>query len=68
MLQQHAPAISAIYQADTVKQALRLVREHQPQIVFLDIQMQGETGFDLLQQSGDYTFEVIFVTATTAML
>jgi two-component system LytT family response regulator len=63
MLQQHTPAINAIYQADTVKQAIQLIGEYQPQIVFLDIQMKGETGFDLLQQIGDYSFEVIFVTA-----
>lgn len=63
MLRQHVPMISAIYQADTVKMALQLVNEHQPQIIFLDIQMQGETGFDLLQQTGDYNFEIIFVTA-----
>ena len=63
MLQQHTPVISAIYQADTVKQAIQLISEYRPQIIFLDIQMQGETGFDLLQQIGDYNFEVIFVTA-----
>ncbi|SRR5258706_4918217 len=63
MLQQHIPHIDTIYQADTIKQAIKLIDQHQPQIVFLDIQMQGETGFDLLQQSGDYNFEVIFVTA-----
>lgn len=63
MLQQHAPVIHTIYLADTVKQAIGLVREHQPQLVFLDIQMQGETGFDLLQQVSDLNFQVIFVTA-----
>jgi two-component system LytT family response regulator len=63
MLRQHTPVIKAIYQADTVKQAMLLVNEYQPQIIFLDIQMQGETGFDLLQQISDFNFEVIFVTA-----
>lgn len=63
MLQQHTPVIGTIYQADTVKQAIQLVSEYRPQIIFLDIQMQGETGFDLLQQIGEYNFEVIFVTA-----
>jgi two-component system LytT family response regulator len=63
MLRQHTPVIKAIYQADTVKQAILLVNEYQPQIIFLDIQMQGETGFDLLQQISDFNFEVIFVTA-----
>ena len=63
MLQKHTPVINSIYQADTVKQAIQLINEYQPQIVFLDIQMDGETGFDLLQQIGDFNFEVIFITA-----
>jgi len=63
MLHKHAPIINSIYQADTVNQAIQLISQYQPQIVLLDIQMNGETGFDLLQQSGDFSFEVIFITA-----
>jgi len=63
MLRKHTPVISSIYQADTVKQATQLINEYQPKIVLLDIQMNGETGFDLLQQIGDFNFEVIFITA-----
>ncbi|MBC7866960.1 MAG: response regulator transcription factor [Gloeobacteraceae cyanobacterium ES-bin-316] len=63
MLWQHCPEVSAIYQADNVQQAMLLVKEHCPNILFLDIQLQGETGFDLLQQMGEYHFEVIFITA-----
>lgn len=63
MLKQHTPVINPVYQAETIKQAMLVVTERQPKIIFLDIQMQGETGFDLLQQIGGYNFEVIFITA-----
>lgn len=63
MLQQHIPEISHIGQADTVKKALAFINEFHPQVVFLDIHMQGESGFDLLQQIPRQDFEVIFVTA-----
>ena len=63
MLRQHVPVIHSIYQADTVAKAIRLVTEYRPPVIFLDIQMQGETGFDLLQQITNYDFEVIFITA-----
>ena len=63
MLLQHVPEISGIWQADTVAKAISIIHESRPQIIFLDIHMQNETGFDLLQQITDYPFEVIFVTA-----
>ncbi len=63
MLQKHTPIINSIYQADTVDQAIQLINEYHPLIVLLDIQMNGETGFDLLQQMDNFNFEVIFITA-----
>lgn len=63
MLQQHIPGVATIYQAGTVQESMDLIEQHKPQLVFLDIQMQGETGFDLLQQIPQPCFEVIFVTA-----
>jgi two-component system, LytTR family, response regulator len=46
--------------ADTGRQ---LIVQHRPDLVFLDIQMPGKSGFDLLQSLTHYDFEVIFVTA-----
>lgn len=63
MIRQHIPGAGTISTAATVKDALALAETHQPSLVFLDIQMHGESGFDFLQQSGNYSFEVIFITA-----
>lgn len=46
-----------------VAEAVQAIQQHKPDVVFLDIQLQRETGFDLLTQLGDFDFEVIFTTA-----
>jgi two-component system, LytTR family, response regulator len=58
----HFPTLQVVAEADSVERAVEAVEKHRPDVVFLDIQMPGSTGFDFLEQaSGD--FEVIFVTA-----
>lgn len=47
----------------SVDEAIAAVQQHHPDVVFLDIQMQRETGFDLLEKLPEITFEVIFTTA-----
>ena len=39
------------------------ILQHNPDIVFLDIQMPGKTGFEMLQSLKNHNFELIFVTA-----
>jgi len=49
--------------AGSVKEAVELIKKHQPEIVFLDIEMPDESGFKLFDHFSQYTFEVIFTTA-----
>jgi two-component system, LytTR family, response regulator len=42
--------------------ALELIREKRPDVIFLDIHMPGETGFELLEKL-DYVPRIIFTTA-----
>lgn len=49
-------------EAATLEQARRLIRDHQPDVLFLDVMLAHETGFDLLQQI-EHTPSVVFVTA-----
>jgi two-component system LytT family response regulator len=56
------PEIKLVGEAANVPQAIDLVNRVHPDVIFLDIQMPGATGFDLLEQT-DITSKIIFVTA-----
>ncbi len=47
----------------SVEDGKQAIAKHQPDVVFLDVQIKDKTGFDLLQQLNDVKFEVIFTTA-----
>lgn len=55
--------IEAIPAGENVQSGIKAIEEHQPDIVFLDIQMPDGTGFDLLKAVSNKNFEVIFITA-----
>ena len=54
--------LEVVAEADCVSEAVKAVERVQPDVVFLDIQMPGESGFDFLEQASG-GFKVIFVTA-----
>ncbi len=55
--------VNVVAQAENVKEGLEKVEREKPDVVFLDIQMPDGTGFDLLEQLPEISFQVIFVTA-----
>lgn len=63
MLQKYFPDISVVDEASTVEEAINGIKQYNPNIVFLDIQMKGETGFDLLNSLTEINFALIFTTA-----
>jgi two-component system LytT family response regulator len=63
LLTENFPEISIIAHGKNVKSGLEALEKHNPDIVFLDIQMPDGTGFDLLKQLKNWDFEVIFTTA-----
>jgi two-component system LytT family response regulator len=63
MLQRYCPEIQVSGQASSVEEGLDGIKKHSPDIVFLDIQMNGETGFDLLNRLPEINFALIFTTA-----
>jgi two-component system LytT family response regulator len=50
-------------EADNIKDALRLIRQKDPDVVFLDIEMADGSGFDLLKKYDNPFFRIVFVTA-----
>ncbi|WP_143307507.1 LytR/AlgR family response regulator transcription factor [Chitinophaga vietnamensis] len=49
--------------ASKVSEAITLIGENAPDLLFLDIELPGQDAFDLLSQIAPVSFEVIFVTA-----
>ncbi len=63
LLEMHCSDVEILAEADSAASGAEAIREHQPQVVFLDIQMPGGSGFQLLEQVSDSNFKVIFTTA-----
>ena len=58
-----APDMEVIGEADNGRDAIRLIHEHRPQLLFLDIQMPEMSGFDVLKAlPEDLRPATIFVT------
>jgi two-component system, LytTR family, response regulator len=49
--------------ANSGKEGVALINEHQPNIVFLDVEMEDMTGFEMLDRLDKVDFRVIFTTA-----
>lgn len=49
-------------EANSCESAMELIKQNNPNLIFLDIQLKGETGFDLLELI-ENPIKVIFVTA-----
>ena len=57
------PNVKVVTECDNAKLAYQAILEHQPKLVFLDIEMPNGDGFDLLRMFKRIDFKVIFVTA-----
>ncbi len=55
--------IEVIATAQDPKEGLRLLEEKKPDLLFLDIEMPGMNGFELLEKVAPIPFDVIFTTA-----
>lgn len=67
LLALYAPDINIIGEADGVESGVEIINKLNPQVVFLDIQMNDGTGFDMLEKlseiNGKVTSHVVFITA-----
>jgi len=63
LLDNHCPTVSVVATADSAAQGLQLIQQYKPGLVFLDIEMPGKTGFELLASLPEINFKVIFTTA-----
>jgi len=62
-VKKYCPDVTVCGFGESVETGLKQIHEHQPDIVFLDIEMPYGNGFDMLDKVADITFETVFVTA-----
>ncbi|MCH5598116.1 LytR/AlgR family response regulator transcription factor [Niabella ginsengisoli] len=58
----HISDIEVVDEASNANEAIEKINSHQPDLIFLDIQMPGKTGFDMLSEL-EFIPKVIFTTA-----
>lgn len=63
-LKNYCPEVEVIGDAPSVVSGTKLLKQLTPDVVFLDIELQDGTGFDILEIIGEIDFKVIFTTAS----
>lgn len=58
-----APDVTILADAKNTKEARKYIEALKPDLVFLDINMPGETGIELMESFDNLTFHVVFCTA-----
>lgn len=62
LLAEYFVDVELVGMADSVESGYDLIRQTNPHLVLLDIEIIGGTGFQLLQKLKPYAFKVIFIT------
>jgi two-component system LytT family response regulator len=63
LLKDYCPEVSEIDVASNAKESRQLISESNPDILFLDIMMPRESGFDLLESISEKPKSIVFTTA-----
>ena len=62
-IRQFCPELRVVATIQQPTEAIFLIRHHNPDVIFLDIEMPHMNGFRMLNELGDYSAEIIFTTA-----
>jgi len=63
LIDEYCPELEVVGSAASARTARTLVEEFDPDVIFLDINMPNEDGFDFLSSIPDKNFSVVFATA-----
>lgn len=65
MLTEYCPKVEVVKMCSDLQSGIAAIKEYNPDIVFLDIEMPGQSGLNLLDYFDEIeiTFEIIFITA-----
>ncbi|MEO6613585.1 MAG: LytTR family DNA-binding domain-containing protein [Chitinophagaceae bacterium] len=62
-LQKNCASVEITETCSSAKEGIMAIRKHQPDLVFLDVEMPWMNGFEMLELLGDINFSIIFTTA-----
>lgn len=65
LIEENCPKITEIFEAQDLLSGVELIKQEQPNIVFLDIEMPEHSGLEILNfiEKEDFNLEIIFTTA-----
>lgn len=63
LLKEYCPDVEVLETAEDVPSGVLAINKHKPDVLFLDVEMPGYTGFQLLDFFKEVDFEIIFTTA-----
>lgn len=63
LLEDNFPDYNILDIRNSGEEGMKSIKKYTPQLVFLDVEMPGMTGFEMLSQMGEINFEVIFTTS-----
>lgn len=63
LVSQYGSGIQLVGVVASVTEAKAAIYTHEPDVIFLDVHLNGETGFDLLKELAHIDFYVVFTTA-----
>lgn len=62
IIQEYAPTIELVGLARDIEHGARLIEEHKPDLIFLDLDMDENAPFEMLDSFRNPTFKIIFTT------
>lgn len=63
LLEQSPVSVQVVGTAHSLKDGLEEIRKHRPDLVFLDVQMPRQAGYEIVNHIDNIDFHIIFVTA-----
>ncbi|MBX2933042.1 MAG: response regulator transcription factor [Ferruginibacter sp.] len=62
-LKNNCPNVQVMETCSSAKAGIMAIKKHNPQLVFLDVEMPWMNGFEMLEVLGEVNFSIIFITA-----
>ncbi len=63
MIEKFCPQVTQLNEAHGIQSGLEAISKYNPELIFLDVELDEGTGMDLLSKLNEYSFEVVFITA-----